>query len=252
MCDQFTLHHEFRIDTRRTKFEQKTDSILSACGSNEQGTEKDPDEINLNAPRLAWYKQKVWKKHQNTVYWVDIKLSRKKAFNQTRSNAIILYDTLPAFCIPKAILMETGEIIYEKVYASPRPHPKISFKDKWRKELGLEIAGGSEDSQQTQPTTKNPIVRTERLVFSCVPVSVRRLDRDKDADENVNADHARTGRLVSGQSTGLFTELEEIDIDFSVSGLPHAVVKQAENFRVREEDRESSSSTSISSRFATK
>ena len=29
---------------------------------------KDPDEIDLNAPRLAWYKQKVWKKHQNTVY----------------------------------------------------------------------------------------------------------------------------------------------------------------------------------------
>ena len=24
---------------------------------------KDPEEINLNAPRLAWYKQKVWKKH---------------------------------------------------------------------------------------------------------------------------------------------------------------------------------------------
>ena len=30
------------------------------------------------------------------------------------------------------------------------------------------------------------------------------------------------------------TKLEEIDIDFRVSGLPHAVVKQAENFRVRE------------------
>ena len=41
-------------------------------------------------------------------------------------------------------------------------------------------------------------------------------------------------RLVSGKPTGLFTQLEEIDIDFRVSGLPHAVVKQAENFRVRE------------------
>ena len=36
---------------------------------------KDPDVINLDAPRFAWYKQKVWKKHQNTVYWVDIKLA---------------------------------------------------------------------------------------------------------------------------------------------------------------------------------
>ena len=39
---------------------------------------------------------------------------------------------------------------------------------------------------------------------------------------------------MSGQSIGLFTQHEEIDIDFRVSGLPHAVVKQAENFRVRE------------------
>ena len=31
-----------------------------------------------------------------------------------------------------------------------------------------------------------------------------------------------------------FTQLEEIDIDFRVPGLPHAVVKQAEKFRVQE------------------
>ena len=36
------------------------------------------------------------------------------------------------------------------------------------------------------------------------------------------------------KKTGSFTQLEEMDIDFRVSGLPHAVVKQAENFRVRE------------------
>ena len=68
-----------------------------------------------------------------------------------------------------------------------------------------------------------------------MPVSVERLDKDKDADENVDADQRRTVRPVeSGPSIGLFTQREEIDIDFRVSGLPHAVVKQAENFRVRE------------------
>ena len=77
-------------------------------------------------------------------------------------------------------------------------------------------------------------VSTVRPVKNCVPVSVERLDTDKDADENVDADQISTGRPVSGQSIGLFTQLEEIDIDFRVSGLPHAVVKQAENFRVRE------------------
>ena len=78
-------------------------------------------------------------------------------------------------------------------------------------------------------------VRTRRPVNSCVPVSVERLDRDKDADENVDADQVRTGRPVeSGQSIGLFTQREDIDFDFRVPGLSHAVVKQAENFRVRE------------------
>ena len=67
-----------------------------------------------------------------------------------------------------------------------------------------------------------------------MPLSVKRSDQDKDADENVDADHVGTGRLVFQQPPGLFTQNEDIDIDFSVSGLPHAVVKQAENFRVRE------------------
>ena len=162
--------------------------------------------------------------------------------------------------------METGEIICEKVYASPRPSPKICFQDNWMKALGSEVAGDGEDSRQTQPKTKSPIVRTgrpvlseqpsgssaqeiekrvlfgcestnertKRPVSSCVPVSVERSDQDKDADENVDADHERTGRLVYEQPPGLFTQRKDIDIDFRVSGLPHAVVKQAENFRFRE------------------
>ena len=40
----------------------------------------DPNNIDMEAPRLAWYKPKKWKKHQNTVYWVDIKLAQKKGF----------------------------------------------------------------------------------------------------------------------------------------------------------------------------
>ena len=128
--------------------------------------------------------------------------------------------------------------------------------------MGSEVAGGSEDSQQIQPRSKTQLSSTVRLVKSeqplgsltqeiekgvlfgcestnvstvrplnsCVPVSVERLDKDKDADENVDADQMRTVRPgKSGQSIGLFTQREEIDIDCRVSGSPHAVVKQAEN-----------------------
>ena len=84
---------------------------------------KDPEKIDLKAPRFARYMHKAWKKHQNTVYWVDIKFAQKKGlkFYHTRSNAIILYQRLPAYCVPKAVRMETEEIIYETVESPRQP-----------------------------------------------------------------------------------------------------------------------------------
>ena len=220
-------------------------------------------------PNHVLHRTRKWKRHQDTVYWVEIQRAQRKGFKfyQTRSNSIILYDRLPAYCISKAIVMKSQEIMYLQVYASPRPPPKIFNKDKWMKELDSEVAGSSKDSQQIQSKSKKPNyqarwdlwvgnhlvclprkstkmsffgfestnVSTESPVKSCVPVPVERFDKNKNADDNVDADQISTGRPVkSGQSIGLFTQREEIEIDFRVSWLPHAVVKQAENFRVRE------------------
>ena len=116
------------------------------------------------------------------------------------------------------------------------------------KELGSEVARQAQDNQPTQPNT-NPIQRTERPVVTeqtsrssaqeidtrfsldCKNTNlfVERLAKDKDTDKDVDADRDRTGRpVVSGQPTSLFTQFEEVDIDFRVSGLPYAVVKQTE------------------------
>ena len=65
--------------------------------------------------------------------------------------------------------METGEVIDEKVYASPRPPPKISFKDIWMKELVSKVAGGSGEFQQIQPKSKTQLSRTERPVSKQPP-----------------------------------------------------------------------------------
>ena len=145
--------------------------------------------------------------------------------------------------------METGEIIYEKEYESPRPPPKISLRNNWMKELGPEVARQAEGSQPTQPNP-NPIHRTGRPVVTeqtsrssahetntrfsldCenTHVIVERLEEDKDTDKDVDADRDRTVRPVGGHWSH---QLKEINIAFRVSGLPHAVVKQAENSRVR-------------------
>ena len=78
----------------------------------------------------------AWKKHQDAVFWVDINVAIKEGltFYQTRSNAIILQETLPAYCVPKVVRLKTGEVIYEKVCMLPRPPPKISLKHEKRKE----------------------------------------------------------------------------------------------------------------------
>ena len=208
---------------------------------------KDPDTIDLEAPRLAQHMHKAWKKHQNAVNWVGIKLAQKKGlkFYQTRSNTIIFHETLPAYCIPKAIMMGTAEIIYEKVYASPRPPPNISFKDNWTNELGSEVAGGGKDSQQTQPKTKNPIVktstaleslgktryesqpllsswneqhqRTGRPVLDAYSSSYSEWNVDKNwSSQEWKSDElmeVRTGRLVYEQQPGLFTHTDRFIVD---------------------------------------
>ena len=123
---------------------------------------KDLDVIDLSEPRHAQYLHKAWKRHQNAVHWVDVNLPTKKGltFYQTRSNAIILQETLPAYCISKVARMESGEVQDEKVNMSPRSPPNISLTHERKRELGSEHAQRSEvgqlsGSSQSKPTNSN-------------------------------------------------------------------------------------------------
>ena len=126
---------------------------------------QDPKELDLTKPRLASY-QKEWKVHQDTVYWVDIQLAQRKGlkFYQTRSDAVILYDTVPSYCISKAIVMKSEEVIYQKVYVSPRPPPTISYKDNWMCDLDSDIAGSSNDIQRIELKPNAQLSSTVKLV----------------------------------------------------------------------------------------
>ena len=63
--------------------------------------------------------------------------------------------------------MKTGEIIYEKVFASPRPPLKISFKDNWMEEFGSEVAQRPDgqvvqqfqSSQLNRPASKSSVTQ---------------------------------------------------------------------------------------------
>ena len=101
---------------------------------------KDPKVIDLNVPRHAQYLHSAWKKHQDAVYWIDIKLAFEKGLIsiQTRSNASIFQETHPAYGIPKVVRLKTGAVLYEKVYILLRPPPKIILETRMEKKIGYE------------------------------------------------------------------------------------------------------------------
>ena len=87
-------------------------------------------------------------------------------FYQTPANAIILHETIPAYCIPKVVRMETGEVIYEKVFMSLRPPPKISLKHDWKRELGSEVAQRPEGQvvQQSRISNRTNQFQTQGVI----------------------------------------------------------------------------------------
>ena len=160
---------------------------------------KDPQELDVTEPRLASYKQKKWKRHQDTVHWVDFQLAQRKGlkFYQTRCNAIIFYDTLPAYCISKVVVMKSEKIIHQKVLCHLDHHRRFPTK----------IIGWKNWIQRSLEAAKRP------------------------NEPKPKAQLSRTVRPVGGQES---TKVEELDIGFRVPGLSHSVVKEAEHLRVQE------------------
>ena len=235
------------FDTGRAKLEQLT--VFSLPVSPMDTEHNDPDTIDLEAPRLARYMHTAWKKHQNTVYWVDITACSERKGLKFYQTQCVMQSSFTTHSQPivsrKLLWWKSGEIANKKVYLSPRPPPTISFKDNWMKELDSEVSGNSKDTQRVQSKPKTQLSRTVRPVGglkstqSCVSMPMKIEEEDQ----------TRTVRPVGGQES---TQVEEIDIDFRVPGLSHASCGRSRTFpssRAREEDRKPSSSRSVSSRL---
>ena len=88
-------------------------------------------EYDLTKPRIAVYKSN-WKIHQNAVSWCHMRVAQSKGlqFYQTRSNATILYNTLPTVCIEKVVNMKSGGELHSKMYQPPESPQRIVLKPK--------------------------------------------------------------------------------------------------------------------------
>ena len=129
---------------------------------------QDPAHIDFSVPRRAQYLHSAWKKHQDAVFWVDIDLAIRKGltFYQTRSNAIILQGTLPAYCIPKVVRLKTGEVLYEKSYMSPRPPPKISLRHDHDWTRGNDELGSTVEQQPVGKIVRQSCGEVQHATFS--------------------------------------------------------------------------------------
>ena len=112
--------------------------------------------------------------------------------------------------------METGDVIYEKVYASPRPPPKISLKHDWMKELVSKVAQRldgqvvqqSKSSQSNQPNPNPDHDRTEQPVVGCDPRTAsggRKTSRSQEIEtrsfHEEAVKHDRTAQPIVGRDT---------------------------------------------------
>ena len=92
--------------------------------------------------------------------------------------------------------------MYQKENVSPRPPPKISYKDNWMCELDSDVAGSSKDTQRIQPKTQ--LSSTERPV--CGQESKTEIEKRTEFDDDTLSqekhddvtDSASTGRPVCG------------------------------------------------------
>ena len=129
---------------------------------------EDPEYIDFSVPRRARFVHSAWKKHQDAVLWVDIDLAIKEGltFHQTRSNAIFLQGTLPAYCIPKVVRLKTGEVLYEKSYVSPRPPPKISLRHDHDWTRGNDELGSTVEQQPVRKLVQQSCGEVRHETFS--------------------------------------------------------------------------------------
>ena len=228
---------------------------------------QDPAQIDFTVPRRAQYLHSVWKKHQDAVFWVDINLAIQKGltFYQTRSNAIILQRTLPAYCIPKVVRLKTGEVLYEKSYISPRPPPKISLRQDHDWTRGNVQLGSTVEQQPVGKIVRQSQGELQHETFSQLTQTIPKpiCDRSGKPDnlsENTRVEqtHDGSGQPDERNSSSVHTVKEQFapednrdialfntdnefnraineeDIDFNIPGLPHSAVKQLHGASVRD------------------
>ena len=174
----------------------------------------------------------AWKRHQDAVLWVDIDLAIREGltFYQTRSNAIILQGTLPAYCIPKVVRLKTGEVLYERPYLSPRPPPKVSLRHDHNWTRGKDQLGSTVEQQPVGKLVQQSFGEVQRVKLSkstkSKPNPICDRSGKPEDTERVFVDKGKTSRSQEIDDKRLHKE-------FGSSDRTGKLVKLSEDIRVK-------------------
>ena len=138
----------------------------------------------LGKPYAICHKQEwrhtknTWKRCQNTVFWCNLKLAQQRGlqFYQTRSNAVILYDTLPAEFIEKAICVKTKDQLYQRESVILRPRVVLTANSQSGSQDPLvQEARSSWESQQDAESYGETRSNTADYRIPGIPISTVKL-----------------------------------------------------------------------------
>ena len=146
------VNSESWLDSRRSQSQNRqTSCVLHCCESDGQSRW-----FRGNPVRLVTSKNRAIQKYLETLSGCSILVQfearstrRTAIFFQTGSNAVILYDTLPAEFIEKAICMKIKDQLYQRESVILRPRVVLkAYSQSGSLELPVQEARSSWDSQQ--------------------------------------------------------------------------------------------------------
>ena len=162
-------------------------------------------------------------------------------FYQTRSNAIILQGTLPAYCTPKVVRLMTGEVLYEKAYMSPRPPPKISLRHDWaRGEVPLGSTVDQQPEGEVVRQSQEEVARRAKFFQPTQPIPMPICDRSGQPDNTqdvlvVKSETSRSQEInLSTKNSGSSDRSGQPDITQDVIGVQTCPSEENKNVGVEQ------------------
>ena len=127
------LDYSIWIDSRWQDVEKGRHAVFLTAVNRMKSDHFRERDYDLTKPRIAVYKNN-WKIQQNALSWCNLRIAQSRGlqFYQTRTNAIILYNTLLGMCIEKVVIRKPAEELYNKSYQSSiapqRMKPNLNYE----------------------------------------------------------------------------------------------------------------------------